>query len=68
VCLAAGEKILAASRPVQLIVFVAAIREILKKEIYRVNKQNFRRDDNKSRVPGLRKREVGSYKWERFGL
>lgn len=34
-------KIWAARRGVQLIVFFAAIREILKKEIYRTDKQGF---------------------------
>jgi hypothetical protein len=37
-CRAGGEKVLAAGWPVQLIVFVGAIREILKKEIYRRDK------------------------------
>jgi hypothetical protein len=47
-----GEKVLTTVSRVQLIVFFGAIREILKKEIYGVHKQNFRRDENKSRVPG----------------
>jgi hypothetical protein len=34
-------KILAASQGVQLIVFFAAIREILKKEIYAADKERF---------------------------
>ena len=33
-----AEKILGSEAPVQLIVFVGAIREILKKEIYRADK------------------------------
>ena len=45
-------KVLASEDRVQLIVFFGAIREILKKEIYGVDKQNLRRDENKSRVPG----------------
>jgi hypothetical protein len=36
--IAGGEKVLAAGRPVQLIVFFGVIREILKKEIYRMDK------------------------------
>ena len=65
---AGGEKVLVSDRPVQLIVFFEAIREILKKEIYRVDKQNFRRDENKSRVPAASEREVVSCRYERFGL
>jgi hypothetical protein len=67
-CLTGGEKVVATGRCVQLIVFFGAIREILKKEIYRMDKQNFGRDENKSRVPGLTKRKVVSCKYERFGL
>jgi hypothetical protein len=36
-----AEKVLRAEATVQLIVFFAAIREILKKEIYRGDKQSF---------------------------
>ena len=36
--LARGEKVLAAGSRVQLIVFFGVIREILKKEIYRMDK------------------------------
>jgi hypothetical protein len=61
-CLAGGEKVLADRRRVQLIVFFSAIREILKKEIYGLDKQNLRRDENKSRVPGAGDKQVGSYK------
>ena len=67
-CPTGGEKVLAAGNPVQLIVFFGAIREILKKEIYRMDKRNLRRDENKSRVPGASEREVVSCKYERFGL
>jgi hypothetical protein len=63
-----GEKVFTAGSRVQLIVFVGAIREILKKEIYGVHKQNFRHDENKSRVPGWRERHGVSCKYERFGL
>jgi len=63
-----GEKVLATESRVKLIVFFGAIREILEKEIYGVHKQNFRRDENKSRFPGWRERHVVSCKYERFGL
>jgi len=36
-----GAKVLRTEESVQLIVFLAAIREILKREIYEGNKQNF---------------------------
>ena len=61
-------KVLASEDRVQLIVFFGAIREILKKEIYGVDKQNLRRDENKSRVPAQRRRQALSCKFERFGL
>jgi hypothetical protein len=51
-----------------LIVFVGAIREILKKQIYGADKQNFRRTENTSRVPGLEDKGLASCKYERFGL
>jgi hypothetical protein len=57
-----GEKVLATRGRVQSIVVLGAIRESLKKEIYRRDKQSFRRDENKSRSPGLREREVGNCK------
>ena len=63
-----AEKVLGNGRRVQLIVFFGGIREILKKEIYELDKQNLRRDENKSQVPGTAERQVGSYKYERFGL
>jgi hypothetical protein len=59
---------LATGGRVQLIVFVGAIREILKKEIYGADKQNLCRDENKSRVPGSRERQGVSCKYEKFGL
>ena len=63
-----GEKVLATESRVQLIVFVGAIREILKKEIYGEDKKKFGRDENKSRVSGLGDKELASCKYERFGL
>jgi hypothetical protein len=55
-----AEKILVAGGRVQLIVFFGAIREILKKEIYGVDKQNFHRDENKSLVGTFRVLQAGS--------
>jgi hypothetical protein len=63
-----AEKVLGTGGRVQLIVFFGAIREILKKEIYGADKQNFGRDENKRRVSGVRRREVRSFKYGRFGL
>jgi hypothetical protein len=63
-----AEKVLGTGGRVQLIVFFGSIREILKREIYSGDKQSFRRDENKSRVPAMRDAEVGSREFGRFGL
>jgi hypothetical protein len=47
-------KLLRQNRSVQLIVFFAAIREILKREIYRVDKQSFAPYENKRGVSAAR--------------
>jgi hypothetical protein len=44
-----GAKVLRIEGGVQLIVFFAAIREILKREIYRVDKETRRSYENKGR-------------------
>jgi hypothetical protein len=45
-----GANVLRSPGGVQLIVFFAAIREILKREIYGADKQSFRRDENKGKA------------------
>ena len=52
-------KIWAARRGVQLIVFFAAIREILKKEIYARDKQRFCVMKIKGKLVGLEKSDAG---------
>ena len=63
-----GEKVLATGGRVQLIVFFGAIREILKREIYGGDKQNFRRDENKSRVTAMKRVKTESHEFGTFGL
>jgi hypothetical protein len=63
-----AEKVLASNKRVQLIVFFGAIREILKKEIYGGDKENFRSDENKSRVPVTGGMIIESRKFGAFGL
>ena len=63
-----AEKILRAGECVQLIVFFAAIREILKREIYRLDKQSFRRNENKRQVPDVSDPEARSCEFGRFNL
>jgi hypothetical protein len=63
-----AEKVLGTGGRVQLIVFFAAIREILKREIYSGDKQNFARYENKRRVPALRWLPMESCEFGRFGL
>jgi hypothetical protein len=62
------QNLLRAKGRVQLIVFVGAIREILKREIYSLDKQTFRRYENKRRVPGLTGPRAESCEFGRFGL
>ena len=61
-------KVLPAGGHVQFIVFFAAIREILKREIYRGDKDYFLRNENKGpdRAPDVN--QVRKHKSEAFNL
>jgi hypothetical protein len=61
-------KLLRQNRSVQLIVFFAAIREILKREIYGRDKQSFVRYENKRGVSAVRGLPIESCEFERFDL
>jgi hypothetical protein len=61
-------KVLRSEGAVQLIVFFAAIREILKREIYRGDKQSFARYENKRRVSAVSGLRMESCEFGRFGL
>jgi hypothetical protein len=63
-----GEKVLASRGRVQLIVFFAAIREILKKEIYRRDKERLGCYENKRQVPAMTRVKTGSREFGAFGL
>jgi hypothetical protein len=63
-----GANVLRSSGGVQLIVFFAAIREILKREIYRADKQSFRCNENKEQM-GIRvERRPANHEFGSFGL
>jgi hypothetical protein len=51
-----------------LIVFFAAIREILKREIYRVDKQSLACYENKRQVPTAAELKTKSCEFGRFAL
>jgi len=63
-----GEKVLATGVRVQLIVFFAAIREILKREIYGRDKQSFATYENKRGVSAVRGLPIESCEFGRFDL
>ena len=66
------QKLLLADSTVQLIVFVAAIREILRREIYREDKENFFAHANTMKIKGERRveeeRSMAGCEFEKFAL